>query len=112
MKKLIEQLERVNWTSFDKYDVVAKGEKDGKAITIEVKFEFNDTMLNQTELPVNAHLSILVDGVSAYRWDMSQQNDQGVFGEWFLKKENEMRNVTYKAKDNERNEAKAFFNAI
>ena len=34
MKKLIEQLERVNWTSFDKYDVVAKGEKDGKAITI------------------------------------------------------------------------------
>ena len=112
MKKLIEQLERIEWSSFDTYDTTAEGTSQGKEIKLEVKYQLNNGLLNATELPVTASLNMLVDGVHAYRWDMSRQSDQGVFAKWFLRKENETRTVTYKAEDKARDDAKAFFKAI
>ena len=112
MKTLLEQLERIEWASFDKYNTTAEGTSQGKAIRLEVKYQFNPRLDNPNELPITASLNMLVDGVHVYRWDMSSQDDQGVFALWFIKKDIELSTVEYRAKDNERNEAKAFFNAI
>jgi len=42
MKELLEQLNRVKWTSFDKYNTTAEGEKDGKSITLEDMVEIEE----------------------------------------------------------------------
>ena len=112
MKELLEQLNRVKWTSFDKYNTTAEGEKDGKSITLEVKFEMNGRVGYGKEVPVQAQLNILVDGVHAYRWDMVEIEEQRAFGNWFLRKESDMFLTEMRSKDDAREEAKEFFKSI
>tara|TARA_R110002126_G_scaffold272084_3_gene416202 strand:- start:366 stop:704 length:339 start_codon:yes stop_codon:yes gene_type:complete len=112
MKKLIEQLERVNWTSFDKFNNTAIGEKDGKTIEIKMRWSFNSSSLNQNENAIDALLSIFVDGVRAYGWNLTTDNEQKPFAKWFLEKENELRVSSYVADGNKADEATKFFNAI
>lgn len=110
MKDLIQKLEKVTWSTFEKTE--AKGKTpSGDDIEVKIDFKFAGRVGEQFS-PIEGRLMVYIDGVCAYRHDLIFTTDVEAIREYWLKTYNEEQLREFNEQDDARNAAKMLFNEL